>query len=72
MEKLTLTVRETAQLLGVSLDVIYSLTQDETSGFPWFYIGKRIKVDRVALENWVKEKSASSEKNKTLGTRERR
>lgn len=50
-EKLTLSVAEAAQLLGLSLPKVYELTH--RAGFPAFRIGNRTLVSRRLLEKWV-------------------
>ena len=50
-EKLTLTVAETARLLGLSLPKVYALTH--RADFPAFRIGTRTFVSRRLLEKWV-------------------
>lgn len=50
-EKLTLTVAETARLLGVSVPIAYELAHRKD--FPSFQIGGRIVVNRRLLEKWV-------------------
>lgn len=50
-EKLTLSVAEAAQLLGVSTAMAYELTH--RADFPAFRIGNRTLVSRRLLEKWV-------------------
>lgn len=50
-EKLALTVREAAALLGVSPPLVYELIH--RSDFPSFTVGKRRLISRAALEEWV-------------------
>lgn len=50
-EKLTLSVAEAAQLLGLSLPKTYELTH--RADFPAFRIGNRTLVSRRLLEQWV-------------------
>lgn len=50
-EKLTLSVAEAAQLLGLSLPTTYELTH--RADFPAFRIGNRTLVSRRLLEKWV-------------------
>ena len=51
MEKLTLNVSEAAELLGVSVPVMYQLTR--RSDFPTLKIGKRTLIVRERLTDWV-------------------
>lgn len=50
-EKLTLTVAEAAQMLGISAPKAYELTH--RADFPAFRIGNRTLVSRRLLEKWV-------------------
>ena len=50
-EKLTLSVAEAAQMLGISAPKAYELTH--RADFPAFRIGKRTLVSRRLLEKWV-------------------
>ena len=50
-EKLTLSVAEAAQLLGLSTPKVYELTH--RADFPAFRIGNRTLVSRRLLEKWV-------------------
>lgn len=50
-EKLTLSVAEAAQMLGISAPKAYELTH--RADFPAFRIGNRTLVNRRLLEKWV-------------------
>ena len=50
-EKLTLSVAEAAQLLGISAATAYELTH--RADFPAFRIGNRTLVSRRLLDKWV-------------------
>ena len=50
-EKITLSVTETAALLGVSRPLVYQLIHRRD--FPSFKIGGRTVISRKALEEWV-------------------
>jgi len=52
-EKLTLTVKETAQLLGLSRNSAYQGVL--TGEIPHLKVGKRILVPRVSLERMLAE-----------------
>ena len=58
IKKLTLTVAEAAELLGVSLPTAYELAH--TEGFPTLRIGRKLLISRVGLELWV-DRRASNE-----------
>ena len=57
MEKLTLNVSEAAELLGVSVPVMYQLTR--RSDFPTLKIGKRTLIVRERLTDWVNTQISS-------------
>lgn len=57
-QRLTLTVAEAAELLGVSLPTAYELAHSE--GFPTLRIGRKLLISRVGLELWV-DRRASNE-----------
>lgn len=51
LSKITLSVEETADILGISRASAYELAKRKD--FPSFRIGNRILVKRVALEQWL-------------------
>lgn len=51
MEKLTYTVKELAELLGIGLNRAYDMTN--IKGFPVIKIGSRKLVPKVALDQWL-------------------
>lgn len=55
MEKLTISVREAAKIVGVSATKMYELARSD--GFPAFTVGKRILVSAKGLHQWVDEQS---------------
>ncbi|WP_421535590.1 helix-turn-helix domain-containing protein [Priestia sp. D3YE.R1] len=66
MNKLTLTVKEAAECIGVSKDLIYKMVQEKR--IPCLRIGKRLLFRRESIEEWMisQEKdyySANSDKN---------
>lgn len=66
VNKLTLTVKEAAECIGVSKDLIYKMVQEKQ--IPCLRIGKRILFRHESIEEWMinQEKdyySASSDKN---------
>lgn len=50
-EKVTLSVKEVSEVLGVSRPVVYQLIH--LKDFPSFKIGNRTVVPRTALEKWA-------------------
>ena len=52
-EKLTYSVQEAADVLGVSSANMYQIIKME--GFPVVVIGKRRLIPKKALERWVEE-----------------
>ena len=53
--RITISTKEAAQLLGVSLPTMYELVHIE--GFPSIRVGKKILVSVEGLRNWVNERS---------------
>lgn len=53
--KLTLSVDEAAQMLGLSRPVVMELTHSE--GFPAFNVGKRILIHAHGLAQWVDQQA---------------
>lgn len=51
-ERLTLSVSEAAEELGISTKTAYDLTH--VDGFPAIRIGHRIRVSKEGLREWVK------------------
>lgn len=51
MEKLTLSIREAAEMLGVPVNTMY--THAQAGRIPTLRLGKRILIPRVALERMV-------------------
>lgn len=54
-----LSVRETAQLLGVSTANVYDMTHMD--GFPSLRIGRRLKIKRRLLLEWLDGLEGSTE-----------
>lgn len=52
---LWLTVKQAAQLLQLSEDVVYPLTH--RADFPAVRIGRTIRIDRRRLEEWAAEQT---------------
>lgn len=57
MEKLTYSVQEVSQLLGIGTTAAYQLVRSE--GFPRIQVGRRIVVPKKAFEQWVDSISIS-------------
>ena len=53
MDKLTLSVKEMAEQLNISLPTAYELIK--TKGFPVLAIGKRKVIPIAGLQAWMKE-----------------
>lgn len=51
MSKITLTVKETAELLGVSLTTVYSLVK--TNEIPYAKVGGKILFHKATVEKWL-------------------
>ena len=54
-EKLTYSVQEAAEVIGISSSRMYQLVK--TTGFPAVCIGRRIRVSKKGLERWVEEQA---------------
>lgn len=57
-ERLTLTIDETADLLGVSRTLVYRLIRDQ--GLPVVQFGGKKLVPRRRLEQWVDTQAVAS------------
>lgn len=55
LRKLTLSVEETAQQLGICTKVAYQLTH--RADFPTIKIGRRTRVSREGLQEWVRKQA---------------
>ena len=53
--RITISTKEAAQMLGVSLPTMYELVHIE--GFPSIRVGKKILVSVEGLRHWVNERS---------------
>lgn len=59
-ERLVLSVKETAKLMGISVPVAYDLVH--SPGFPSFTVGGRILVNKKRLQNWLDAQTGYTEK----------
>lgn len=59
VKRLTLSVAEAAQELGISTRKAYDLTHQQ--GFPVLKIGSRTRIPRAGLEAWVARASEGGE-----------
>ena len=50
-KKLAISVREAAEILGISVPTAYELAR--RADFPAFHVGRRTLVDRAGLARWV-------------------
>lgn len=66
MSKLTLSVPEAAEVIGVSSAKMYHLVKME--GFPTVHIGKRILVSAKGLERWIEEQAQKGWQGPDCGT----
>ena len=57
MEKLTITVEEMANVVGVSRPKAYELIHKE--GFPTVRIGRRVVIPIDGLKRWLEEQAVS-------------
>ena len=56
MQKLTITVKELAKLMNISLPTAYSLT--ERAGFPLIRVGRKKLIPLAALQEWLNTQAA--------------
>ncbi|MBO4938505.1 MAG: helix-turn-helix domain-containing protein [Oscillospiraceae bacterium] len=56
MAKLTLSVPEAAEIIGISKSKMYELVRSK--GFPTIQVGKRLLVSAKGLERWIEEQAA--------------
>lgn len=56
--KLTLTITEAAQILGVSRSKMYELIHSRD--FPCFRLGRRQLISRAGLAEWVSARTAAA------------
>lgn len=61
VERLTLTVAEVAQMLGIGLNNAYSLVG--SGRLPSVKIGRQIRVSKKVLEDWLDRESGISREN---------
>ena len=54
-EKLTLTIKEAAATLGISLPTAYALAHSKD--FPILKVGRKLLVSRNGLETWLKQQT---------------
>lgn len=54
--KLTLSIPEAAEVIGVSRSQMYTLAKSK--GFPTVQVGRRLLVSTKGLERWVEEQAA--------------
>lgn len=57
MEKLTISVRDAAKLVGISATKMYELARSD--GFPSFTVGKRILVSTKGLADWIEKQTSA-------------
>lgn len=55
MEKLTMSVQEAAEALGVSVNKMYDLAR--SAGFPTIRLGCRLVISKKGLERWLDEQT---------------
>lgn len=62
MNKLTMSVHEMSEQMGISLPKAYELTKQE--GFPVLRVGKRVIIPVSAFENWLMDEVSSRAETK--------
>lgn len=58
MERITLTVKEAADYIGVSKDLIYKLVRE--NDIPNVRVANRILFRKIAIDKWMQEKEQRS------------
>lgn len=61
MEKLTLTAKEVADLVGLSIHTIYKMTRENE--IPHVQFGRRVLYRRESIEKWLKEHETDEDVN---------
>ncbi|QTL47327.1 helix-turn-helix domain-containing protein [Priestia aryabhattai] len=61
MIKRTLTVKETAQYIGVSKDLIYKMVR--TKEIPFIRIGRRVLFRKESIDQWLHSQEIASDQN---------
>ncbi len=59
MEKLTVTVKEMANIVGVSRCTAYELIHQ--AGFPVVWVGRRAVIPLEGLKKWLSDKAGATE-----------
>lgn len=54
IERITMTIQEAMQALGLSYVTVYNLCKQ--NDFPSFRVGRRILIDREGLKKWMQER----------------
>lgn len=68
MERITITVKEAADFLGVSKDLLYNLVR--TKEIPHVRVGKRILFRKPMLEEWLEAQEKQSTVKVEVGLKE--
>ncbi len=58
-ERMTLSVSEAADILGVSRPSLYQLI--DKPGFPSFRVGRRVLISRAGLARWVEQQTEGAD-----------
>ncbi|HEX3037796.1 MAG TPA: excisionase family DNA-binding protein [Oscillospiraceae bacterium] len=59
MEKMTISVQELSERLGISLPKAYELTK--SAGFPVLRVGTRVLIPVEELKAWIAENAVTSD-----------
>lgn len=54
-ERLTLTVKEAAMLLGININSMYQLVKSKD--FPVIVVGRRILIPKKLFESWIENQA---------------
>lgn len=60
-EKLTLNLEETVEISGISRSRILEIVNSEGTDFPYFRNGKKLVVNKIMLEEWLRKKAINHE-----------
>ncbi len=64
MEKLTYSVTEVAEVLGISRSLAYRLVKERE--LPVLYLGNRKVIPKLVLEKWIEEKFYKAEEKSLI------
>jgi excisionase family DNA binding protein len=54
-EKITFSIQEAANYLGIGHEKLRELVEKPKTDFPFFKVGARTSIDRRALDRWIEK-----------------